>query len=278
MGTQALLSEQRQAFMHDYKFKLQPATDDKPYFFDFFKWRVVPEILSLRGQGGIPLLGMGYLILVATLIQAIVASFILIILPMFVMRRDSTMLNSRPAHLRSLVYFSALGLAFLFIEIAFIQKFILFLNHPLYAVSVVLATFLLFAGLGSAYSKRFAKSERASSAIIGAVFGIVILGLVYAVFLETMFSNLLGAPTIMKILMSGILIAPLAFCMGIPFPMGLTRLSITAPNMIPWVWGVNGCASVISAVLATLLAIHFGFTAVVLIALCIYIIAAFVQP
>jgi len=98
------------------------------------------------------------------------------------------------------------------------------------------------------------------------------------VFLETMFSNLLGAPTIMKILMSGILIAPLAFCMGIPFPMGLTRLSITAPNMIPWVWGVNGCASVISAVMATLLAIHFGFTAVVLIALCIYIIAAFVQP
>ena len=278
MGTQALLGEQREAFIYDYKFKLQPATDDKPYFFDFFKWRVVPEILSLRGQGGIPLLSMGYLILVGTLIQAIVASFILIIMPLLVMRGDIDTKNFRSAQLRSLVYFSALGLAFLFIEIAFIQKFILFLHHPLYAISVVLAAFLLFAGLGSAYSKRFVKSEHTYSATTGAVFAIVILGLVYVVFLETIFNSLFGAPTILKILISGILIAPLAFCMGMPFPMGLTRLSKTAANMIPWVWGVNGCASVISAVLATLLAIHFGFTAVVLIALCFYIIAAKVQP
>lgn len=278
MGTQALLGDHRQAFMQDYKFKLEPATDNQPYFFDFFKWRITPEILSLRGQGGVPLLGMGYLILVATLIQAIVASFILILLPLLVMHRDTTKQNSRTAHLRSLVYFSALGLAFLFIEIAFIQKFILFLHHPLYAVSVVLAAFLLFAGLGSAFSSRFTNREHTHGAIKGAVIGIVILGLAYALFLEPLFSSLLGMSAIAKILISGILIAPLAFCMGMPFPMGLTRLSTAAPNMIPWVWGVNGCASVISAVLATLLAIHFGFTAVVVIALCFYILAAIVQP
>ena len=275
-ATRALLGEGRDAFLRDYKFRLDPATDDRPYFFDFFKWRVLPEVLSLRGQGGVPLLGMGYLILIATLLQAIVASFFLILLPLFVMRRRTG--KTDPPAGRSLVYFFVLGLAFLFIEMAFIQKFILFLHHPLYAVSVVLAAFLLFAGLGSAWTNRFSNTGRTDIAIRGAVSGIVVLGLTYALLLEPLFSNLMGAPTALKILISAVLIAPLAFCMGMPFPLGLSRLGNTAPNLIPWVWGVNGCASVISAVLATLLAIHLGFTAVVLIALGFYIVAALLPP
>lgn len=277
-GTQALLSGQRDAFLKDYKFQLAPATDDKPYFFNFFKWRILPEILSLRGQGGLPLLGMGYLILVATLVQAVVTSFFLILLPLIVLRRNHRQINSGTSHWRSLVYFFALGLAFLFIEIAFIQKFILFLHHPLYAVSIVLASFLLFAGLGSAFANRFAHSGRSRIAITGSIFGIVALGLAYVTWLEPLFDNLMGISTLLKILLAAGLIAPLAFCMGIPFPLGLTRLGQSAPYLVPWVWGVNGCASVISAVLATLLAIQFGFSVVILLALGIYVLASRLVP
>jgi hypothetical protein len=176
------------------------------------------------------------------------------------------------------VYFFALGLAFLFIEIAFIQKFILFLHHPLYAVSIVLASFLLFAGLGSAFANRFAHSGRSRIAITGSIFGIVALGLAYVTWLEPLFDNLMGISTLLKILLAAGLIAPLAFCMGIPFPLGLTRLGQSAPYLVPWVWGVNGCASVISAVLATLLAIQFGFSVVILLALGIYVLASRLVP
>ncbi len=72
-------------------------------------------------------------------------------------------------------------------------------------------------------------------------------------------------------LISLALIAPLAFCMGMPFPLGLRRLAREAPAFIPWAWGINGFASVISAALATLLAIEFGFTVVLLLALLFYL-------
>jgi hypothetical protein len=71
-----------------------------------------------------------------------------------------------------------------------------------------------------------------------------------------------------------LLIAPLAFCMGMPFPLALSRVSAWAPGLMPWAWGINGCASVLSAILATLLAMNVGFTCVMLIAITLYLVAA----
>ena len=269
-GAQALLSEEAATYLQNYKFNLQPASDDQPYFFHFFKWGVLNEILALRGQGGMPLLEWGYLILIATFIQALVASLVLILLPLWLSRR---LLNNETAKIsRSRIsgYFFALGLAFLFIEIAFIQKFILFLHHPLYATAMVLASFLLFAGLGSAWSQRYANSPSYKIGVKGAVTGIISVGLLYLLALGPLFSMLNWLPTFVKVVISALLIAPLAFCMGMPFPLGMARLGKTAPAFIPWVWGVNGCASVLSAVMATILAIHFGFTVVVISALMLY--------
>jgi len=89
-----------------------------------------------------------------------------------------------------------------------------------------------------------------------------------------LFQQLMGLADSIKVVISVFLIAPLAFCMGMPFPLGLSRVANNIPNFIPWAWGINGFASVISATLATLLAIEFGFTAVVLFALGCYIAAA----
>jgi spermidine synthase len=277
-AAQALLSGQYDSYIKNYKFNIQPATDDKPYFFNFFKWSVLPEVLTLLGRGGMPLLEWGYLLLIATFLQALVVSLALILLPLAFIKRNSSApdINDVP-HWRAFGYFFALGLGFLFIEIAFIQKFILFLHHPLYAIAVVLAAFLIFAGLGSAYSRRYSLHNNHNKGIKWAVGGIIILGLLYLLVLGPVFSLMLGWPALFKVFIAIMFIAPLAFCMGMPFPLGLSLLGNRSQHLIPWVWGVNGCASVLSAVLATLLAIHFGFTVVVVLALIIYGVGAFIM-
>jgi hypothetical protein len=173
-------------------------------------------------------------------------------------------------------YFLLLGLAFLFVEMAFIQKFILFLSHPLYSVAVVLSGFLLFAGLGSGASAWLARHlpRRGASPVTVAVAAIIVLALVYVLALPAVFARFMGLPDAARIALSLALIAPLAFFMGMPFPLGLKRLAELAPGFVPWAWGINGFASVVSAVLATLLAIEFGFNAVILLALVLYAVAA----
>ncbi|MEE9146500.1 MAG: SAM-dependent methyltransferase, partial [Candidatus Tectomicrobia bacterium] len=278
-ASMALVGAERDDFLWRYKFQIAPATDDQPYFFHFFKWRVLPEILALRGQGGLPLLEWGYLMLIVTLLQASAVSFVLIVLPLRVLRYG---VASRWYWRRTGCYFAALGLAFLFIEIAFMQRFILFLSHPLYAIAVVLGAFLVFAGLGSSYAARVTQRAQASQAqpagrpTVVAVAGIVIIALLYLVFLEPLFQLCLSFPAVVKIGLTLALIAPLAFCMGMPFPLGLARVARQMPGMIPWAWGVNGYASVLSAILATILAIHYGFTIVVGLALGLYMLAAVV--
>jgi len=264
----------REQFLHDYKYALQPATDNRPYFFHFFKWRVLPEILALRGQGGMPLLEWGYLVLVATLLQALLASAVLILLPLLALRRRGRAAVESVGRGRVFVFFAAIGLAFLFIEIAFIQRFTLLLHHPLYAVATTLTGFLVFAGLGSHWSQRWTRDRRQSRGIAWAVAGIAGISLAWLVLLHTWPATLMVWPLPARFVLILCMIAPLAFCMGLPFPLGLSRLAERDPAYLPWAWGVNGCASVISAVLATLLAIHFGFGVVILLAVLLYGIAA----
>ncbi|UCE88115.1 MAG: SAM-dependent methyltransferase [Pseudomonadota bacterium] len=277
-AAKALLGPEHEAFVERYKFDIAPASDDRPYFFNFFKWSTLPEIWRLRGQGGIPLIEAGYLVLIATLAQALLASALLIVLPLFAIKRAAQPGEAYISRVRVLAYFAAIGLGFLFLEIAFIQKFMLFLHHPLYAAAVVLAGFLVFAGLGSQRAQRYTQHERYQRGVRFAVAGIVAIGGVYLLLLDPLFALFMSWPTAAKVALSVLLIAPLAFCMGMPFPLALSSLGEHAASLIPWAWGVNGCASVLSAVLATLLAVHFGFTVVVLLALLLYLFVVMVFP
>lgn len=282
-GAAALLGPGREEFLRSYKFHVAPATDDKPHFFHFFKWRALPELLSLKGQGGLPLLEWGYPVLVATLIQAAAASGLLIGLPLawvtWIGARQNESLPQAGSKGRVLVYFLAIGFGFMFIEIAFIQKFVLFLSHPLYAVAVVLFAFLLFAGIGSRVSRRLAEGTRAMRHPVAAVAGaIAVSAALCLVLLPWLFQHAMWLPDVARILISAALIAPLAFFMGMPFPLGLARVKATDARLIAWAWGINGCASVTGAVLATLLAIHVGFAAVVVAALVLYGLAAAARP
>ncbi|MEE4217606.1 MAG: hypothetical protein V2I48_08360 [Xanthomonadales bacterium] len=275
-GVQALLGPGAREFERRYKFNIQAATDERPYFFNFFRWPVFFEALALRGRGGAALVEWGYLVPAATLVQAVLAGFLLILLPLLLARRRWPGGMGR----RAGGYFFLLGLAFLFVEIAFIQKFTLFLSHPLYAVAVVLAGFLVFAGAGSGLSGLLAQK----AAVMGrspvhiAVAGIVVISLAYVLFLPSLFAAWIGFTDVARAGLSLLLIAPLALFMGMPFPLGLKQLAGKGPAFIPWAWGINGFASIISAALATLLAIEFGFTAVLLLALVFYVGAALLAP
>jgi SAM-dependent methyltransferase len=274
-GALRILGPERESYLERYKFAIEPATDDRPYFFQFFKWTTLPEILSLYGQGGLSLLESGYIILAAGALQAVLAAALFIGLPMWLCRRRLGLPDYSTRLWRSIGYFFLLGNAFLFIEIAFIQKFILFLHHPVYSVTVVLCSFLVAAGFGSAASRRLTDKRHGQFVPIA---GIALLALCYILFFNHLTGVFLHQADSLKILVSVLLILPLGFAMGMPFPLGLQRVAQLSPGLIPWAWGVNGFASVISANFATLIAIHFGFNAVVLVAVGLYLTAVVCLP
>lgn len=268
-GTLALLGTERENYLHNYKFDIHPATDNQPYFFQFFKWTTLPEIVSLYGRGGVSLLESGYILLVAAFVQALIACGLFIGIPLRLWK--SRLGFSVPAKISWPIqgYFFCLGLAFLFVEIAFMQKFILFLHHPVYSVAVVLSAFLISAGSGSFVSQRFIARYG-----LYAPFAVTaVLALLYLAMLKGLTAILLHQPTFVNFTVSVLLTAPLGFFMGMPFPAGLTLVNRIDPALIPWAWGINGFASVISAILATLIAIHWGFNVLILAAVGLYVLA-----
>ncbi len=265
----ALLGPERETFLERYKFNVRPVTDDRPYFFNFFKWSSIREMLSLRRRGGAGLLEAGFLVVLATLAQALVASVVLIAAPLLVRRAAPH--TDTPPRWRMIAYFFAIGLAFLIIEMAFIQRFVLFLGHPVYAVTVVLATFLLAGGLGSVLAMRSGTHDVRAPVTL-----IVAFGLAHAFAVPPLLDALLALPTAVRHVISAALIAPLALPMGMMFPRALDWIGERHRALVPFAWGVNGCASVVAAPLGIVLASAYGFTAALLGALGLYVVASVV--
>ena len=276
-GAAAMLGPDPEDFAERYKFALRPATDDRPFFFHSLKWATLPELLALRAQGGLPLVEWGFVILVATLVQGAIAAALLILLPLLALRTRRAPVQA-PARWRVMVFFASLGLAFLFIEIAFMQRFAVFLGHPLYAIAVVLAGLLVFAGLGSGATDRLARLAGRRPPIPFAAAGIIVVGGVYVGLLPWVFEAAQGWPVAARIVVALALLGPIGFLLGMPFPLGLKALGARAPSFVPWAWGINACASVVSASLATFIALHIGFTPVLGCALVLYALAAAVTP
>ncbi len=267
-GTRALLGPGRAAFRAGYAFDITPASDDRPYFHDVFRWRSLPGVLALPAAGAVALVEWGYVIGLATLAQALVFGALLVVAPLALSRP----VRRARAGAALVLYFGAVGLAFLFVEIAYMQRFTLLLGHPISAVAVVLAGFLVFAGLGSGFAGVL-ENRFGSTAVTLAVAAIALVAGLELLAWPALFALLAPLPESGKTVAALVLIAPLALPMGLPLPLGLGRLGRTAPALLPWAWAVNGCASVVGAVLALLLAMEFGLTAVVLSALVLYALA-----
>ena len=272
----ALLGPERDRFLADYKFNVAPSTDDRPFHFHFFKWRHFPEMLALRARGGIGLLELGYVVLVAALFQAVVVSIVLIALPLLWMRRGDDPGDNAWSRGALVGYFLFIGLAFLFIEIAFIQMFVRFLGHPVYSVTIILASFLLFAAAGSRLTETYEDSASDGRKLAIAVSTITAICVLYVAVLPAVLTHAADIGGVWRAAIAVILVAPLAVAMGMPFPLGLRSLAGKRSDLIPWAWAINGCASVVSAVLAVVLAMHLGFAAVIVSAAMLYVLAALI--
>ena len=276
-----LESEPRQAFYDAYEYDVRPPTDDHPFFGHYFKWAQTPQILAQFGQAWLPFGGGGYLAILALLLLAVLLASLLILLPVLVWKRAQRKAPAAasPFPLRSLLYFGLLGFAFLFIEIPLLQRFILYLGSPAYAVTAVLFALLLFSGVGSRLSDRW----RNGNALTFALGALTLLCLLMPRLLSSLFAATLGLPLAVRLGVTVLALAPLGTLMGMPFPGGLRRLIPEAETTagaeaaqrsdIPWIWAVNGAASVIAPILAALLALSFGFSIVLRLGALCYAIA-----
>lgn len=262
-----IMSSNRAALYEEYDFNIRPATDDRPYFSQFLRWQSLPYLEELYGQQALPFLEIGYLIVVVTFVQIFIIAVCLIILPLFRMNKQGSNRSW------TLVYFGALGVGYMFVEIVFIQRFILYFGHPIYAAAAVIAAMLICSGIGSYFSSRW----QALSPVIWKTVSLAAAFIaVYSILLPPLLHSSISLSMPVKVTLSFLIIAPPAFVMGMPFPLGLRFLSERSETQIPWAWGINGCMSVVSTALATLLAVEFGFLIVMICAAGVYAGAAVV--
>jgi hypothetical protein len=162
--------------------------------------------------------------------------------------------------LQFVILFSMLGIGFMLIELSLIQRFILYLGQPVLSIAIILFSLLVGAGIGSIYSGRLI-SERMFKGIAVASLSIIVVVVCYTFLLPLIFSQLLGLNLAVRLLAMVVMVTPLGFLMGFPFPLGIRSLNKTnLEKYIPWMWGINGVGSVLGSAMTITLAISFGFT------------------
>lgn len=279
----ALLNDSSQDFMKTYLFSIEPVTDNRPYVFHFFRWKTFQTLLETEHGRGVPLLSWGVPVVGAALGQACLAAALFIAAPLAWGLRGSFRRSAKTFG-KTLAYFGSLGLAFLFVETVAIQKNVFLLGHPVYGFAGTVGPFLLWAGLGGLASKRWMRwletqrfSQRRNFLTLTALCAGVIVGL-YGLLWMHRVPWAQGLHDALRWAYAVLGMAPVAFFLGMPMPLGLSVLARTEPDLVPWAWAINGCASVISALLAALAAMTYGFLAVLAAGAVLYGFAALSAP
>lgn len=255
--------------------QIEPATDDRPFFNQHTRWsginlKTFQDIFTQNRQARFALEDrpIAEVTLLVLLGQSIVIAAVLILLPLAKFSRQGLSVPHRGSFL---VYFAGLGLGFIMIEIALLQRFTLFLGQPVYTFAVVLAALLIFTGIGAALSDKFGASARKNLRVI---VPLILLTLLLTAFVTPyIFNAALGWSLLARVLVSVLLLCPLGILLGMPFPSGLRIIGEEAHALVPWAWGVNGFFTVIGTVGALILGMAFGFKAVLVVAAACYLIA-----
>jgi hypothetical protein len=277
-GLAALTGPNRASFLADYAFDIRPARDERPYFHDFFRWRTLPLLWAVAREGNAGLLDWGWPLQGATLGIAVLSGLILILLParLLIGRATGDVRRATGA------YFLLIGSGFMFVEIAAMQRLVLLFGDPVHAFAVTLAVFLAFAGLGSGVARglgavRTRADDPASPRPTLVLLCIAGLAMLHAAAGPWLFAPDSALGPAMHSMLAVTAMAPLAFLMGMPFPLVLSRLRAAAPALVPWAWGVNGCASVCAAMLAGLVGMSLGTRSVTALGALAYLLAALAQ-
>jgi len=250
-------AENREAWYDDYAFDVEPPTDEQPFFGHFFKWGQARRVLAMVGHTWQPFGGAGYFVLLILLALALIAAGALVLMPVAAVKARGGPMTA------TLIYFALLGIGYLCLEIPLMQQFILFLGSPAYAMTTVLFTILLFSGVGSAVCRHVPLRV--------ALVALPILVGVYTVLLPRLFDVVLAAPLWARVIVTAATLAPPGFLMGIPLPGGIALLERGVPGLITWAWAVNGAASVVASILAALLSLSLGFSAVLALGAACYV-------
>ncbi len=244
------------SFARNYPYNVTPVFDNAPFFFFTLKTGQILHEESLQ-QGIDWKVNLGVVVLGMVLVISLAAVLAFLILPMLVGAGGPSLRRV------SLLYFVMVGLGYILVEIAFIQRFVLFLGHPTYALTVVIFLLLLSSGAGSLISRRWLREP---ARVWVPLILLVIAISVYVAVLPWILTTLVGLPFALKLAVSGLLLIPLGVAMGMPFPTGLRALASSAvivadvaeDNAVEWAWAMNAASSVFGSVLAMVIAIHWG--------------------
>ena len=245
-----LLFGRYESFFDEYLFDVRPATDNRPFFSHYMTLGSIPELRRQFDIRELPYMELGFVMAAVTLVQIVLASVILIILPLFRVGWQGTRRRW------TFLYFAGIGIGFMFFEMVLIQKLVLYLGQPVYATAAVLAALLLSSGAGSYFSSRLPADRRTLLRTGGAIVALIVL---YALLLMPLLDVSMGWPLPARAANVVVLLAPPAFFMGMMFPFGLRRLSGSNESQIPWACGVDSCLSVSATALATMVALEAGF-------------------
>ncbi len=255
--------------------QLAAATDDKPFFnqhtpWSRIRWSTIVDLFSQKQPSGARLAledrPIAEVTLLILLVQSVIVAGLCILLPLALLNRGGLQIEGRWGWLG---YFAALGLGFIMVEIALLQRFLLFLGQPIYTYAVVLAGLLIFTGIGSYVAGRWTvEPYRMLKRVLLAT---IVVVSTMAVITPVIFSAGLGLSLSWRIAIALLLVAPLGFVLGMPFPLGLRLAMQCSSTLGSWAWGVNGFFTVIGTVLALMLGMMIGFRIVLLLACACYL-------
>ena len=262
-----LKSADPEKFWRDYPFDVSPVDDDRPFFFYTVQPRDVRNFLKQPTLAADSKINRALPLLFELLAVSILATIVILALPPLVLR---SRLPVERGVRTFLLYFICIGAGYIIVQVALIQKFVLFLGHPTYALTVIIFSMLMASSLGSYLSRRlipYADAARLMAVLFAAAVMVVALAFVVAPIAEAG----VGWPLPWKIALTACLISPVGFLMGMPFPTGLTRLEARFPHAVRWAWALNAAASVLGSASAIFLAIYIGLRATVLAGAALYL-------
>jgi len=260
-------------------YRIEEPTDNKPFFnslrtsletlpkYDKSRYvnEGVSELLNSQKQTGYPV---DVMHLVISAGAAIVFALLFTFGPLVLAKTGRQQWEGKSSFM---TYFCCLGLGFIVFELVFIQIFMKLIGFPLYAYTTVLFTFLFGAGLGSLMSEKWQLMERAKTWV---PFVGIAAATFFVMFCQAfVFDGLLEMRTMFRILASIIIIFPLAFFLGMPFPMGVLAIENKPKGTVAWAWALNGLFTVTGGVFCAIFSVFFGFIATMLVALAAYVVA-----
>lgn len=263
-------SQNPEQFAASYLYNVEPVYDNAPFFFFTLK---PSQLLGFGSSSAIDWkVNMGVLVLLMLLLISAVAVLVFLIFPLLAVKAPSGSHRWLP-----LLYFVTIGLGYIALEITMIQRLVLFLGHPIYAMTVVVFLMLLSSGAGSFASRHWLKQPMQVWKALLAV--VALLGL-YLFGLSAVLHHFVGATFGIKLVLSALMLIPLGFAMGMPFPSGLRLLceSRSDDNLVEWAWAMNAASSVLGSVLAMTVAIQFGLLVTLEGAAMAYVFALALLP